>query len=191
MNNDLDAHHRRSIRLKSFDYTTVGAYYVTICTCRRECLFGDVIDGQMVLSGMGQIAQRCWEAVPEHFLQAALDNFIVMPNHMHGIILLTEPRTPQDDVGAQHAVPLPTVPRQRHFGEAIPSSISTLVRSYKSAVTKHINELRANHNAAIWQRNYYEHIIRDERDLTRVREYISHNAMKWEEDENHPRHLPR
>ena len=93
-------HHRHSIRLKGYDYTRPGAYFVTICTHERICLFGDVVNGKMELNEYGDIAQECWLAIPEHFANARLDAFVIMPNHVHGIIILTE-----SSVGATHASP--------------------------------------------------------------------------------------
>ena len=102
MRYDPEKHHRRSIRLKGYDYTRAGAYFVTICTKDGACLFGDVADGVMRLNQMGHIVRQCWLAIPDHFPHVLLDEFVVMPNHVHGILVIM----PTHDVGATHASPL-------------------------------------------------------------------------------------
>jgi putative transposase len=176
-------HHRRSIRLPGYDYTSAGAYFVTICVRGGECLLGEVVDGEMQHNEWGQIAWDCWQAIPEHSPHVKLDVYVVMPNHVHGIIAITDPVGAQhtDPVGAQHAVPL-----QPSRTNVQPGSLGAIVRSFKSAVTKRINELRDMPGTPFWQRNYWEHIIRDERSLNRIREYIENNPGRWAEDQLHP-----
>ena len=180
--------HRRSIRLKGYDYTRAGAYFVTICTKDRACLFGDVSDGVMRLNQMGQIVWQCWLAIPDHFPHVLLDEFVVMPNHVHGIIVImaTHIVGARHAVGATHASPLqnddtPTRPRgpQRQ-------SVASIVGSFKSAATKRINEQRGTPGAPVWQRNYYEHIIRDDESLNRIRQYIAENPLHWYLDRENP-----
>jgi len=177
MRYDPEKHHRRSIRLKGYDYTRVGAYFVTIVTKNRVCLFGEMVNGEMVANEYGVIVRECWLAIPDHFPHAALDEFIVMPNHVHGIVVLNETTT----VGARHAVPLhnPTSQQREQFGKPVAGSIATIVRSFKSAVTKRINEHRGTPGAPVWQRNYFEHIIRSEDSLNRIRKYIAGNPARW------------
>ncbi|RMF88756.1 MAG: transposase [Nitrospinota bacterium] len=170
--------YRRSVRLPEYDYSRPGAYFVTICTQDRVCLFGQVMDGRMRLNEYGDIVRACWLAIPDHFPRTTLDEFIIMPNHVHGIIVIV------DNVGATHASPLPSKPRGPK-----PHSIGAIVGSFKSAVTKRINETRGTPGAHVWQRNYYEHVIRDEVWLDRIREYIAGNPARWEEDENHPERI--
>lgn len=167
---------RRSIRLKGYDYSQAGAYFVTICTQDRVYLFGEVVDGEMRLNEWGEIVRQCWFDIPAHFPKAALDEFVVMPNHIHGIIVLVD-----SPVGATHASPLPTQPRgpQRQ-------SIASIVGSYKSAVAKRINQQRGTPGAPVWQRNYYEHIIRNDESLNRIRQYIAENPLRWEVDRENP-----
>lgn len=168
-----DRHHRKSIRIKEYDYTQAGAYFVTIVTYQRDSLFGDIDDGEMTLNAFGVIADECWRAIPEHFPFVELGAHVIMPNHVHGIIIIHEP------VGATHASPLPKQPR----GPA-PRSLGAIVGSFKSAVTRRIGR---EHNATgIWQRNYYEHIIRDEKDLQRITDYIEANPSRWDEDDENP-----
>jgi REP element-mobilizing transposase RayT len=193
--NSQGRHHRRSIRVKGFDYSSEGAYYVTIVTYHRDCLFGKIEKEEMILYDYGKIADECWRAIPNHFPFVELGAYVVMPNHVHGIILIIN-----DDradaiasarrgtiyrdnevphVGARHASPLRKQPRG-----VLPNSLGAIIGSFKSAVTKRIGrELNA---TGIWQRNYYEHIIRDEKDLQNKTDYIEANPSLWDEDENNP-----
>jgi len=171
MKYDPDLHHRRSIRLLEFDYTLAGLYFVTVCTWRSECLFGVIIDGRMHLSGAGEIVKQCWEEIPRHFPNAGLDASIVMPNHVHGIIVLTDRDPRALDVGARHAVP-----SRSGFGKPVPGSLATIIRSFKSAASRKIRAT-VHHTPDVWQRNYYEHIIRDDDELNGIREYIFRNPL--------------
>ncbi len=152
-------HHRRSIRLRGYDYAHAAAYFVTICTADRACLFGEVVDDVMRLNVAGQLVEQVWGAIPSHFPQVAVDEFVVMPNHVHGVIVF-DGQAPTD-VGAQHAAPLPGSPNVRS------GSLGAVVRSFKSAATKRINEHRGSPGAPVWQRNYYEHIARELVDTVR------------------------
>lgn len=174
-------HHRRSIRLKGYDYTGSGAYYVTIVTHRRACLFGEIVNGEMRLSEVGRITEACWRAIREHFPQAELGAFVVMPNHIHGILILHGHAAESPHVGAQHVAPLHG-PSPR----VIPGSVGAIVRAYKSSVTRQIVQHRGG-APVIWQRNYYEHIIRDERDHQNVYNYILANPFNWETDDENER----
>ncbi len=187
---DPDVHHRRSIRLRDYDYSTAGAYFVTICTFERECLLGDVVNGEMRLNGMGQIVQDEWLRTAEMRNNIVLDEFIVMPNHFHGIIHI------RDTVGAHCMRPdhnERTDVNRAHVGAPLrrrkSGSIGSIVAGFKSAVTKRINQLRDNLNAPVWQRNYYERVIRDDHELQTVQQYVVDNPVKWQEDENHPSRL--
>lgn len=166
---------RRSIRLSKYDYSQAGWYFVTICSKDRQCLFGNIVNGKMVLSGIGQEAAKCWEEIPNHFPNVSLDEYVVMPNHVHGIIRISKT---QDAVGVQDFEPLPNPMHQ--FQKTIPKSLGSIIRGYKIGVTK--SARKQNPDFILWQRNYYEHIIRDEEDLNRIREYIIYNPAKWSED---------
>lgn len=179
---------RRSTRLPDFDYTTAGAYFVTICAHERACLFGDIIDGEMRLNEWGEIVQQTWDAVPGHFSNVALDQFIIMPNHVHGIILLND----DDRVGATHASPVIVAHDHGRATHASPlppgpkpQSIGAIVGSFKSAATKRINLLRNSPAQPVWQRNFYEHVIRNDRDLAAIRDYIAGNPWNWADDDHH------
>ncbi len=198
---DPERHHRRSIRLAGYDYTGQGAYFVTLCTHEREPLFGQVVAGEMVLNEWGAIVQQCWQAIPHHFLHTRLDEFVVMPNHVHGIIWIVDDvgvgasssgvpgaSGMGEMVGATHASPLPGVGRTASDAPCGPKrgSIGAIVGSFKSAVTKRINEARGTPGAPLWQRNYYEHIIRNDRALALIRRYIRENPQRWHLDRYNP-----
>lgn len=180
---DPSHHHRRSIRLRAWDYAANGAYFVTVVTRDRAALFGEIVDGEMQLNTCGEIARTCWEEIPSHFGHVESDAFIIMPNHVHGIVMIVLDKAAGDGaVGAQHCcAPTSNTPQPRainvHSG-----SLSVIIRSYKSAVTKQINQQRATPAAPVWQRNYYERIIRNERELNAIREYIINNPARWAED---------
>jgi REP element-mobilizing transposase RayT len=162
-------HRRKAIRLRGYDYSQSGEYFVTICTKDRERVFGKIEEGRMRLNGFGEIVVSCWMDLPNHYPCVHTDVFMVMPNHVHGIIVITEP----DPVG-EGSEPSPT----RRY------PLSEIVRSFKTFSARRINECRGTPGLSIWQRNYYEHIIRDERSLERIRQYIARNPERWQEDEN-------
>ncbi len=183
MRYDPERHHRRSIRLRGYDYTRPGAYFVTICTRKRVCLFGDVVDGEMRLNALGDVVRDEWFRTAELRPYVRLDEreFVVMPNHIHGIIWIVGDDTVGDDtVGAQRRCAPTRKPN------VTPGSLGAIVRSFKSAVTKRINALRGTPGAPLWQRNYYEHIIRNEEALQRIREYIANNPLRWGQDLENP-----
>jgi len=184
-NADID--HRRSVRLTTWDYRDTGAYFVTICTHNRECLFDD--------PRFRTIVEDLWHAIPEHFPTAATDAFVAMPNHVHGIIWIQREPTVGlvTPVGARHASPLrPDHPQPiaNHPDGAPAGSLGAMVGSFKSASAKRINEMRGTPAAPVWQRNYYERILRNDRELDRAREYILDNPRKWPEDKTQPRRVP-
>mgnify|MGYP005856786213 CR=1 FL=1 len=178
MNQATPKRGRRSIRLEGYDYRWPGAYFITICTKRRVCLFGEVVAGEMHLNEVGRTVEGCWLRIPDHFPGVELDAFVVMPNHVHGILVITGS---WDVPWGTHASPLrthPTGPQAR--------SIGAIMGSFKSATTRCINKHRATPGARIWQRNYYEHVIRDQQSLERLRQYIQDNPARWELDPDNP-----
>lgn len=165
------ARNRKSIRLKNYDYSSSGGYFITICTCNRKHLFGKIIDGKMILNDGGKIAQQYWLEIPKHFPNAGLDEFIIMPNHVHGIIMI------HNHVRANYYSPAKF--------KSPSKTIGSIIRGFKIAVTKWF---RFNSNVYIvWQRNYYEHIIRNENELNKIREYIVNNPLQWQYDRENPR----
>ena len=171
-------HHRSSIRLRAFDYATLGDYFVTICTRERECMFGEIVDGKIRLSKIGEIAKQCWTGIPDHFSNVKLDQYEVMPNHVHGILRV------KSRVGTRHAVSLH---RGRRFGKPIRGSISTIIGSFKSVTSKIYHDARFTDFA--WQSRFHDHIIRDRGDLNRIRKYIQANVKNWDMDEENPKVL--
>jgi len=165
---------RKQYRLNCYDYSQSGAYFITICTFEKICLFGNVINSKMILNNIGEIAQNEWHHSSKIRSEIRLNEFIIMPNHIHGIIII-------DSVGAtggRPKTPYSSGPHKRSLG--------SFVAGYKSSVTKHINFIRRTSNRYIWQRNFYDHIIRDNNDLKRTRQYIIDNPIQWKFDRNHP-----
>ena len=177
---DVPEKHRRSIRLEEYDYGQPGAYFVTLCAHQRECLFGEIQEGKVVLSEMGRIVEREWTVSANIRREIDLDTFIIMPNHMHGIVTIRD----HHPVGATGRSPLHS--RQHTL---LPKTLGSFIAGFKSSATKRINGLRGTPGRPVWQRNYYEHVIRNEIDLEEIREYIQNNPLKWLEDENHPNKL--
>ena len=157
---------RRSIRLPGRDYAKPGSYFVTICTRSREALFGEIEDGVLRSSPLGRIAAACWREIPRHFPRVALDEFVVMPDHIHGIATL----------GA-YELPAPE-PRLQTFGRPVPDSIPTIVGAFKAAVTRQSNAASGTPGRTIWQRGYHERALRDDGSVRRVRGYIRANPVR-------------
>jgi putative transposase len=181
---DPQKHHRRSIRLQGYDYSQAGAYFITFCTHQRECLFGEIVNGQMQLNQFGVIVAEEWLRSPTIRQEIELDAWVIMPNHFHGIVVIT-----QNIVGANGNSPLTNgnSPLTKVSAQRMkPRSLSSLVVGFKAAVTKKINTIRHLNDVPIWQRNYYEHIIRDENSLQKLRQYITDNPLSWEMDQLHP-----
>lgn len=175
---DPKKHHRRSIRLKGHDYTSAGAYFITIVTYLRECLFGEIANGEMVLNDYGRIADEFWRSIPEHFHNVELGAFVVMPNHIHGIIVITDV-----EVGATQCVAPTSITKKPPRGPK-PRSIGAIVGSFKSAVSYRLNKQYNITN--IWQRNFYERIIRNDDEWNKTHLYIEANPANWTEDLENP-----
>lgn len=192
---DSARHHRKSFRLRGFDYTLPGTYFITICTHDRRELFGEIANGGMRLNDAGMAAQAVWRAIPAHFPTVRLDAFVVMPNHVHGVIVIAPTAattTRGSDAGraSPHNCASPERPGSRGpnvAGTGRPAgppscSVGAIVGSYKSAASRRINRLRdASYPpiGPIWQRNYYEVIVRDDGALQRIRAYIVANPRNW------------
>src|SRR6056297_1249221 len=179
MTNNSDIHHRKSIRLKDYDYSKAGGYFVTVCTQKRQCLFGEIIDGKILLNEAGRMVQRVWDEIPGNYPGIETDVFIVMPDHIHGIIMI---------VGAGPcACPDEGQPR----GVAPTMSLSDVVHRFKTMTTKRYTDgvKRCgwrSYPGRLWQRNYFDRVIRNEKELDQVREYIFDNPEKWEIDRDNP-----
>ncbi len=174
MRYDPAKHYRRSIRLPGYDYTQVGAYFVTIVTYQRECTFGEVVAGQMRVNEIGAVVREEWLRYAEIRGEIALGEYMIMPSHVHGIVIIR-------DVGAHGHAPLPARTRQRPT-----RSLGSFVAGYKAAATRRINVIRGTLGHPVWQRNYYERVIRGDTELNRIRQYIADNPACWEEDVENP-----
>jgi REP element-mobilizing transposase RayT len=193
-----DNHHRRSTRLNRYDYSQAGAYFVTICTWQKECLFGDIGNNEMTLNEYGTIVANHWDVISDYVANVERDEFVVMPNHVHGIIIL-------NNVGAQFIAPYQFIApvgnnRPAPQRSAINQNknqgvinhaptVGEIVRAFKARCTHMINQIRNTPGHPVWQRNYYEHVIRNEDDLNRIRQYIIDNPIKWADDENNPENI--
>ncbi|MBC7233963.1 MAG: transposase [Chloroflexi bacterium] len=188
-----DQHHRCSIRLQGWDYTSAGAYFITICVKDHQCVFGRIADGTMHWNAWAYIVMGYWQNLPHRFPNIALDTFVVMPNHVHFILWLNPSET-QPHVGAQfHCAPTncaptcyhTTSPIGRHFTlDKQRPSLGQVIRSFKAATARLIR--KAGNDAFAWQRNYYERVIRDEEELNQMRQYILDNPANWANDKENP-----
>ncbi|MCL4467272.1 MAG: transposase [Chloroflexi bacterium] len=145
---------RRTTRLPDYDYSWSGAYFVTVCTHGKACLFGEQTNAAVALNDLGRIVEATWLALPEHFPSVRLDAFVVMPNHVHGVLLLSANQT-----------------------SANAPALGTVVGAFKSAVSRRLHEALADDCSPIWQQRFYEHVVRGEADLQRLREYIANNPL--------------
>jgi len=179
---DPDKHHRRSIRLREWDCRNAGAYFVTICTCGGEYLFGEVADADMRLNIYGEIVTACWNAIPRHFANAELDAFVVMPNHMHGIVVLRRGKAFGSEASALLRDARPNALPLHRLRGTPPGSLAAIVQNFKAVASRRINRARGTPGAPVWQRNYWEHIIRDDRALGAIRQYIADNPARWSLD---------
>lgn len=157
-----EIHHRRSIRLRHYDYSSNGAYFVTLCVNQRQCLLGDIDSDTMVLNDFGRIVQQSWEWLGRRHASIHFDSFVIMPNHCHGIVVI-------DRSGEERVKPL-----------------GRLIGAFKTISTKEINRCRHVAGEPFWQRNYYDRIIRNEQELTAAQEYIANNPQQWHLDQNNP-----
>jgi putative transposase len=207
-----DKHHRRSIRLKGYDYAQAGAYFVTICAQNRECLFGGVVNGRMVLNDAGRMVQTEWEQLRERFPTVELDAHVVMPNHFHAVVIITDSNdavsvgaglVPAPDGATTRVAPTGTGGADGYrvaptTTRVAPTDVDTrhptlgdIVGAFKSLTTNaYIRGVRElgwpPFDKRLWQRNYYERIVRNEGELNRIRRYIENNPANWETDEENP-----
>jgi putative transposase len=170
-------HH--SIRLKEYDYSAAGFYFVTICASERKCVLGAFHEGQVELSVIGETVRECWLAIPLHFAKVKLHEFVIMPNHLHGIVEIVA-------VGAQHAAPLLGKDSDvRNPAFVKHGSLGATVRSFKPAVTRKARR-ELGWNGDVWQRNYFERVLRHGKEIADAGRYIAENPMMWELDQENP-----
>jgi putative transposase len=167
---------RRSIRLPHFNYTQTAQYFVTICAFQMRCLFGRVENNVVVLNVIGRINDECWREIPMHFPRLAVDPFVVMPNHLHGILTIQD--------GHGDAVPL----RDERFQKPVPGSIPTVLRSYKAVVTYRVRHELRRADLHVWQSNYFERVIRSGKEFEASSRYIVENPRTWRVDKANPLH---
>jgi len=182
---------RKRNRLKNFDYSSSGWYFITICTKNRECLFGEIIRGKMVLNMAGLIINKYWLELQNKFKNISLDVYQIMPNHIHGIVII-------NDVGNDLRV-VPNVDKVRHIGRTLQNIrqqqlLFCIVRWFKTMTTSQyikgvINNQFSRFNKQLWQKSFYDHVIRNEESLNNIREYIKNNPKKWGKDEENPKNI--
>jgi REP element-mobilizing transposase RayT len=180
--------------MQGYDYSQPGTYFSTLCAHERECLFGEIVGDVMRLNACGEMVTACWQAIPQHFHFARLDTFVVMPNHFHAIVHIVGgaqcrgdamPTNPIRVRPSGNASPLPTTPPATSNGTA-PGSLAAIVQNFKSVTARKINQARQIPAAPVWQRNYYERVVRDEVELNRICQYILDNPLKWALDRENP-----
>jgi len=176
-------YHRRSIRLHGADYSEPGAYFITICAAERRNILGKIENGKVALSGLGEIVSRCWIQIPKHFSAARMEEFVVMPNHLHGIIGLT--------VGARYIMPSHQRTRNTEgFQKPTRGSVPTIVRAFKAAATLEAKK-SLGWKIELWRKNYFERVLRDGKEYADASRYILENPARWEWDkENRDRKHP-
>lgn len=173
----IRTHDRKSIRLKDYEYSQPGEYFVTICTHNHKCIFGEVVNEEIHLSKEGEIVKEEWLKTPKIRPEIELDVFTIMPNHIHGIIIIKDESIITKGVVGMHG--RASLQRQH-------SSLGSFVAGFKSITTKRINIFRKTPHAYIWQKRFYDHIIRNEKDLNNIRDYIINNPLKWSLDKENP-----
>jgi len=171
---------RKRNRLKNFDYSSNGYYFVTICTKHREEYFGGIINNRVVLNEYGNIVNKYWHEIPKHFNNVLLDIYQIMPNHIHGILIIKHNNN--SIVGNRHACSLQKKSIRRQ-NELLPNVINL----FKSSSSKFIHQ--TGFNSFQWQKSFYDHIIHHERSLNNIREYIKNNPYKWDDDEENPKNI--
>lgn len=175
-------HHRQSIRLGGYDYSQPGAYFITICTQHRECNLGEIINGKMKFTVRGFIVYEFWLKIPHHFPNVELDQFVIMPNHIHGIIVINDELLDKhDSKGGDDTKGGETPPLRKKI------TLGQIIAYYKYQTTKIINKIDETPGLRIWQRNYYDRIIRHQKILDIARQYIFQNPLRWDKDPNNPR----
>jgi len=181
-----DRPQRRSIRLVGFDYCEPAVYFVPLCTYQRICLFGQIAEGEIHLNDAGRIVQQEWLRSAELRKEVVLDRFVTLPNHVHGLIILTHAAL----LGANElGTPASNMPVGTSVGRPLtrsPKSLGSFVAGFKSAATRRVNDAIGQAGTPIWQRNYWEHIVRDDEALARIRTYIDTNPMRWHLDRENP-----
>jgi REP element-mobilizing transposase RayT len=178
---------RKSLRLRDYDYSLPGGYFVTICVQHRENVFGEIINEEMRLNEIGRIVQQCWQEIPNHFGNVELDAFVIMPNHIHGIIIINErdlihqiPNNKPNHPDVMNPDVMNHVPTEWQLMKNPRLTLGKIVRYFKARSSKFIHD--AGYDKFKWQSRFYEHIIRDDKALSNIRDYIGGNVIKWASD---------
>jgi putative transposase len=187
---------RRSVRLPGFDYSQPGQYFVTVCAFQKRCLFGSITDDRPSLSRIGRIVYDVWISIPSHTNVVELDSFVVMPNHIHGILTmkprarravpLPEHQRPEASGDSIHGGSLPEQESHEAFGHPVSGSLSTIIRSYKSETTRQARQLLRNSSFRLWQRGFHESVLRTGDDYANAARYIYENPLRWNVDSENP-----
>ncbi|AFZ27114.1 transposase [Cylindrospermum stagnale PCC 7417] len=184
MENHTKSFYRRSLRLRGYDYSQAGAYFITICTNKRKCLFGNIANNEVNLNELGNIVLDFWYSLPSKYPNIELDEFIIMPNHLHGIIVITDLET----IYKSHSQQLTNVGtiHELSLRERRNILLPKVIGYFKMNAAKAINQKISASGTSLWQGNYYEHIVRNESELERIRQYIVNNPLKWALDCDNP-----
>ncbi|WP_159790019.1 transposase [Sodalinema gerasimenkoae] len=186
MTYDPRIHHRRSIRLPHYNYAQPGLYFITICAYQRQCLFANISNGSIELTTYGEIVAEEWKRSSDIRNEIQLDTWVVMPNHFHGLVEIVGGTANRVGADGRTANRMRANSRSPQRDRMKSKSISSLISGFKSAVTYRINGLRQTPGNPVWQRNYYEHIVRNESECDRLRDYIFQNPHRWQQDQLHP-----
>jgi putative transposase len=182
-----------STRLKDFDYSSNGYYFITICTKNRECIFREIINEKMQLSAIGEFVLNGWKESFDIRKELFCDEFVIMPNHIHGIVIIENQNETYNSniiVETHGRASLPERASLKH-PHRMSKSISSFVSGFKSAMTKYVNIFRHTPGMSLWQSRFYDHIIRDEKSLQKIRNYIVNNPINWQNDEMNPLNLSK
>ena len=188
-----EIYHRKSIRLKNYDYSLEGLYFITICCQNREHLFGEIVKGKMILNNAGFMIQRIYEELPKYFEKIEIGEYVIMPNHFHCVIEIVDLvlNVGAESISAQiknkNDIYNQNTLLNRVDIESTPTTIPNIIQTFKRYTTiEYIkmvkNNQLPNFDKRIWQKNYYEHIIRNEEEYTKISKYIENNPTKWDED---------
>ena len=184
-------------RYKEYDYSSDGFYFITICTGKRKMFLGKFEGEDLILSKLGKIADVCWKEIPAHFENVIIDHYVVMPNHFHGIVQIKNknravPCSYDDNISRRRALPCAVGKKKNlsKFGQVMPKTLSTIIGSFKSAVSRRINADYSYLNF-FWQSRFYDRIIRNDEELNKIRQYIINNPFKWHLDRNNPDNINR
>ncbi|MGD0590738.1 MAG: transposase [Bacteroidota bacterium] len=175
----INRRNRKSIRLKEYDYSQPGEYFVTICTYHHECILGEIVNGEQRLTENGKIAEEEWLRTSNIRPGIELDVFVIMPNHIHGIIMIKD-ESPIPKVGTHSCASLQRQPR----------SLGSIIAGFKSAATKRINEKRHTPSFPVWQKGFYDRVIRNDKELDTMRDYITNNILQWAFKKDSPENIP-